>query len=41
MQINASDLDMMLVTDYVDEAVGLMVAAREDRWPTPEPERPE
>ncbi|HEU4338376.1 MAG TPA: TIGR00730 family Rossman fold protein [Nocardioides sp.] len=40
-KINASDLDMMVVTDDVDEAVGLMVAAREDRWPTPEPERPE
>ena len=26
---------MMVVTDDVDEAVALMVAAREDRWPTP------
>ena len=40
-KINAKDLDMMVVTDDVDEAVALMVAAREDRWPTPTPERPE
>jgi uncharacterized protein (TIGR00730 family) len=40
-KINATDLDMMVVTDDVDEAVALMVAAREDRWPTPAPERPE
>jgi uncharacterized protein (TIGR00730 family) len=40
-KINATDLDMMVLTDDVDEAVALMVAAREDRWPTPEPERPE
>ena len=40
-KINARDLDMMVVTDDVDEAVALMVAAREDRWPTPTPERPE
>src|SRR5690349_18150990 len=40
-KINAADLDMMVLTDDVDEAVSLMVAAREDRWPTPEPERPE
>ena len=40
-KINATDLDMMVVTDDVDEAVGLMVAAREKRWPTPAPERPE
>ena len=40
-KINATDLDMMVVTDDVDEAVGLMVAAREDRWPTPDPEWPE
>ena len=40
-KINAADLDMMVLTDDVDEAVSLMVAAREDRWPTPQPERPE
>ena len=40
-KINAADLDMMVLTDDVDEAVSLMVAARGDRWPTPEPERPE
>jgi uncharacterized protein (TIGR00730 family) len=40
-KINAADLDMLVVTDDVDEAVALMVAAREDRWPTPAPERPE
>lgn len=40
-KINAKDLDMMVLTDDVDEAVSLMVAAREDRWPTPAPERPE
>ena len=40
-KINAADLDMMVLTDDVDEAVSLMVAAREDRWPTPSPERPE
>ena len=40
-KINANDLDMLVVTDDVDEAVALMVAAREDRFPTPAPERPE
>ena len=40
-KINPADLDMMVVTDDVEEAVALMVAAREDRWPTPSPERPE
>ncbi|NYE35303.1 hypothetical protein F4692_000407 [Nocardioides cavernae] len=40
-KINATDLDMMVLTDDVDEAVALMVAAREDRWPTPAPKRPE
>jgi len=40
-KINASDLDMMVLTDDVDEAVALMVAAREDRWPTPAARRPE
>nr|WP_245734857.1 TIGR00730 family Rossman fold protein [Nocardioides exalbidus] len=29
-KINASDLDMMVLTDDVDEAVAIMVAARED-----------
>ena len=37
-KINAADLDMMVLTDDVDEAVSLMVAAREGRA---EPERPE
>ena len=40
-KINPQDLDMMVVTDDVEEAVALMVAAREDRWPTPSAERPE
>jgi uncharacterized protein (TIGR00730 family) len=40
-KINADDLDMMVLTDDVDEAVELMVAAREHRWPSPAPERPE
>src|SRR6478736_6509984 len=40
-KINAADLDMMVLTDDVDEAVSLMVAARDGRWPDPAPERPE
>ena len=40
-KINPADLDMMVLTDDVDEAVSLMVASRENRWPTPSPERPE
>jgi uncharacterized protein (TIGR00730 family) len=40
-KINPSDLDMMVLTDDVDEAVGLMLAARENRWPTPAAQRPE
>ena len=40
-KVSATDLDMMILTDDVDEAVEIMVAAREDRWPTPSPERPE
>ena len=40
-KINPSDLDMMVLTDDVDEAVGLMLAARENRWPTPAAKRPE
>ena len=40
-KINAADLDMMTLTDDVDEAVAMMVAARADRIPTPAPERPE
>ena len=40
-KINAGDLDMLTLTDDVDEAVAMMVAARADRWPTPDPERPE
>ncbi len=40
-KINAGDLDMLTLTDDVDEAVAMMLAARADRWPTPAPERPE
>ena len=40
-RISASDLDMFQVTDDVDAVVEIMVQAREDRWPTPAPERPE
>ena len=40
-KISAGDLDMLVLTDDVDEAVAMMVAARSDRWPTPDPERPE
>jgi uncharacterized protein (TIGR00730 family) len=40
-KINAADLDMITLTDDVDEAVAMMVAARADRVPTPTPERPE
>jgi uncharacterized protein (TIGR00730 family) len=40
-KINEADLEMMVLTDDVDEAVALMVAAREHRYPTPAPERPE
>lgn len=40
-KINAEDLDMLTLTDDVDEAVAMMVAARADRIPTPPPERPE
>ena len=32
---------MMVLTDDVGEAVELMVAAREGRWPSPGAERPE
>ena len=40
-KINAKDLDMMTLTDDVDEAVSMMVEARANLWPTPPPERPE
>jgi len=40
-KINAKDLDMMIVTDDVDQAISIMVDARANRWPTPKPERPE
>ena len=40
-RISADDLDMFQVTDDVDAVVDIMVQAREDRWPTPSPERPE
>jgi uncharacterized protein (TIGR00730 family) len=40
-KINASDLDMITLTDDVEEAVALMVEAREGRYRTPEPRQPE
>jgi uncharacterized protein (TIGR00730 family) len=40
-KISAADLDMITLTDDVDEAVAMMVAARADAVPTPPPERPE
>jgi hypothetical protein len=40
-KISADDLDMLTLTDDVDEAVAMMVAARADAVPTPAPERPE
>ena len=40
-KINAADLEMVTVTDDVDEAVGMMVKARANGWPTPPPERAE
>jgi uncharacterized protein (TIGR00730 family) len=39
--VNETDLDLLVLTDDVDEAVGLMVAAREGRLPTPPPRRAE
>ena len=40
-KINPQDLDMVTLTDDVDEAVAMMVAARGDAVPTPAAERPE
>ncbi|KRF37816.1 TIGR00730 family Rossman fold protein [Nocardioides sp. Soil805] len=40
-KINAEDLDMLTLTDDVEEAVAMMVAARGDDVPTPSAERPE
>jgi uncharacterized protein (TIGR00730 family) len=40
-KITAADLEMLVVTDDVDEAVELMIKARDNRLPTPPPERPE
>ncbi|WP_457205707.1 LOG family protein [Nocardioides sp. P5_C9_2] len=40
-KINARDLDMLTLTDDVEEAVAMMVAARADDVPTPSAERPE
>lgn len=40
-KINPQDLDMLTLTDDVDEAVAMMVAARADSVPTPSAERPE
>ncbi len=39
--VNETDLDLLVLTDDVDEAVSLMVAAREGRLPTPPPRRAE
>ena len=39
--INETDLDLLVLTDDVDEAVALMVAARQGRLPTPPPRRAE
>jgi uncharacterized protein (TIGR00730 family) len=40
-KISPDDLDMLVLTDDVDEAVDLMVRAREGRLGSPPPERPE
>ena len=40
-KINPQDLDMVTLTDDVEEAVAMMVAARGDAVPTPAAERPE
>jgi uncharacterized protein (TIGR00730 family) len=40
-KISANDIDMLTLTDDVEEAVGLMVKARDNGWPTPPPERAE
>jgi uncharacterized protein (TIGR00730 family) len=40
-KINPQDLEMLTLTDEVEEAVAMMVAAREDAVPTPAAERPE
>jgi uncharacterized protein (TIGR00730 family) len=40
-KISAQDLEMLTPTDDVEEAVDLMVRAREGRLQTPRPERPE
>src|SRR5690349_18993073 len=40
-KIKESDLSMMTLTDSVDEAVAMMVAAREGETPTPPARQPE
>ncbi|HET7430873.1 MAG TPA: TIGR00730 family Rossman fold protein [Nocardioides sp.] len=40
-KVKQSDLEMMILTDSVDEAVELMVKAREGKWTSPEPRQPE
>ena len=40
-KIKERDLDMMTLTDDLEEAVAMMVKAREDRIDQPPPERPE
>jgi hypothetical protein len=40
-KISESDLEMLVLTDDVDEAVELMLEARAGRMATPPPERPE
>ncbi|MEJ7796634.1 MAG: LOG family protein, partial [Nocardioides sp.] len=39
--VSAADLDMLVLTDDVDEAVELMVSARDGDIPTPAPHRAE
>ncbi|MGZ5398941.1 MAG: LOG family protein [Nocardioides sp.] len=39
--VSAADLDMLVLTDDVDEAVELMVSARDGEVPTPAPHRAE
>jgi uncharacterized protein (TIGR00730 family) len=40
-KINEADLEMLVLTDDVDEAVDLMVRARDEELPTPPPHRSE
>jgi len=40
-KISPDDLEMLVLTDDVEEAVALMLEARKGRLPTPSPDRPE